>query len=782
MEFHNFKAVNIMGKFQAEVETRHYIQRFGLKSYSGDPIIDKYTEVIKSDNLVDLSKMLNEYGIVKDNYGTDALKIAIYLKKLNAVKIILNKCEYVLHDLSLFAYACENYNNYEPSKEELDIVLELLKCSNVDYNYKGGSLNELPLYYAINNDDLKIANILLQSKITVTKTNFGQTVLQCAIFNNKTNAIKLLISHPNYSLTHDEIETIMSSGMSDIISFLFKSEKLGKDNLTKYFTKIISRKDIANEVFSLFLPYVDVNATDIYGKTALIYCCAEGYLDKLVSILSCIDIDCALTDNSNMNALMHAVSSSNYIVTKTLVDLIKLKSIDVRKKIYGQKNESDENAVILAAKNNSDSIFSLLCESNEADLNCIDLSGNSSLYYAIDKNNNAIFDLLIDNDNVDVNIQDSEGNTMLMHAIKKLNTLHIYKLLNHKNIDLNVKNHHGQNVFSFVISKKNGISPKSETTFDGFSSPSSYALLSEAFTTEHNFINAMNMRNTELENILGKSLNPEMCTNKLIHYLIKKDIDFNSFDIYDKTPLGYAIDNRDTETFNLLLNLPNLDVNIQNSQGQTYLMYLFEKIHNAKSSQISAVANLDWNQGSELRLNDQINNYYSIKPTNTKLESFNQSAIPKIQINKPVGKTLENLDSVYFTYFNKLLGHKNLDINATDYLNNTILLMVSDTPNINLLRKLLNHPQINLNCQNYQGASPFMISIRNESWNNAKLLIEKGANPDLVDSNGHTVKKYLGQQGLFTYHKLFGHSTETEKEKGPQISEFTEINKKGWFS
>ena len=229
--------------------------------------------------------------------------------------------------------------------------------------------------------------------------------------------------------------------------------------------------------------------------------------------------------------------------------------------------------------------------------------------------------------------------------------------------------------------------------------------------------------------------------------MIQKGVNLNKFDIYGKSLLTYAIDNKDKEVFNFLLNSENLDINAQNNQGQTYLMYLFEKISGNSSSSsssqtsISKVSDGDWFTSSIV----QERNMYSSRP---KMNSMQYTPISSLSTNS----TNEN---IHLTFFMQILNHPKLNINTTDYLDNTLLSLIISTSNMNLLTRVIKHKDINVNTQNYQGVTPFMIAVVDNLWNNAKLLLENGANPEIKDGNGRTARCCLDHKNRFIYDKLF---------------------------
>ena len=156
-----------------------------------------------------------------------------------------------------------------------------------------------------------------------------------------------------------------------------------------------------------------------------------------------------------MNALMYAVTNRNYACAKELVDYIKDHCDDTTNKtIINQHNEIKETSILMTAKNNDTSLFRLVYDINNADVNHTDIYGYSSLHYSIGNHNSEIFDTLINYDATNINIQDLEGNTPLIYSVKKGNDIGTYKLLVCDKVDMNKTNNYEQNIIGYILQQK----------------------------------------------------------------------------------------------------------------------------------------------------------------------------------------------------------------------------------------------------------------------------------------------------------------------------------------
>lgn len=743
----------------SEIKSRNYSVKSKVqKLFSTNPITEKFVDNIKNYNNIGLDMLLSTHGHVVDENNLCPLKIAILCNNIHAMKIILDYLNWTLDDTSMLAFACEH--NHELAKE-------LLKCKNVDVNKKGGSANEMPLFYAMNSESMmQLVSLLLSfDTIDLNSELFnGKTLLQYAILNNKKNIVPLLLNHKSLKLDKSDIDLIFRDGTSEIISCLLNSNKLdnSKKYLNDYFIKLVKRDDISIEILASFDEFIDINYRDLFGKTALMYIAEIGNNFKLSYILNKYDVNLSVVDDYGMNALMFAVSNKTYLCAKLLVDYI-MEKCNNKEVILNQHNELGETSLLIAAKNSTTELFKLIFNTHLSNINYPDIYGYCPLYYSIESHNMEIFDLLLNDDSLDINLRDFEGNTQLMHSVNKSIDEYTYKLLLSDKLDINLVNNNGHNILGYILQQKYSSKMETKSSFgDG-----------ESFTTGAPFPQCLTndiCDNYSLNSgffgsrISTSSDDKQTKINKLINYLVKKGIDMNVFDIYNKLPLMYVIDNKDKEVFNFFINSNTFDVNVNNNCGQTYLMYLFEKLTENKK------------HGTELSkqfptyfVNDDID--FSITnnlpKTNSKQMMNNMNTTQSTQIN---------VDNIYLTFFMQLLNHPNVNINATNQIDDTLLFISASSNNVSIFNKILSHANINVNAQNYQGLTPLMSAASNGLWNNVRLLLNNGANDTITDMYGKCVKDYLDDKGLFIYNRLI-ESLNNKNDNNVNVKE----NTKRWF-
>ncbi len=738
----------LSGLMLNESQSRNYAvkPKFHILN-SVDESTKKYIECIKNNNIILLHELLNDYPNASDSNGLSPIKIAILCNNIVAAKTILN---YNVIDNGVLAFAYEN--NYGNTLDEL--IFELLKDSKFDVNMKGGSLNEIPLYYAINIDnELNVLKALLENdKININLTfDNWKTVLQYCIFNKKYDICSLLLRHSELVLSNEDLKTIFNECPIDIVDILVNSKHLKNCNinLNEHFISLLNRFDINSKILLSLVKYVDINYCDIYGKTPLMYCIDSDDINKLTFVLKMPNIDLSITDNYGMNVLMYAISKGNFIYTKILVDFIK--TCDNCDVIINQCNKIKETSLLMVVKKNDIASFRLICDIECLNFNCVDVFGYSPLHYSIKTDAYDIFELLIDNKNINVNIQDLEGMSPLMHAIDNKNEKMIYKLLSQGNLNINLQNNNGQNVINYILKKKYDKTTEKSDIFTR-----SGELFGDSGQDLAQYPSCFSYNQMTLNN--NKS-SFEFDKSKLINTVIQKGVDLNNFDINDESILMNVIDNDDKEIFNLLINSENLDINAQNSTGQTYLMHLFGKINNREQ-------HISRDEGMF-----KPDMYNSIESSIMKPNEF----FPKSSLNS----------NVHLTFFMQLLNHPKIDINLANYLDNTILSLVSATSNTNLLTKIINHKGIDLNMKNYKGMTAFTAATLNHLWNNVKILLKFGADPEIRDNKGKIAYDYLDEANSFIYKKIVGqknskivieqvNESQTEQPELPS-------NKKGWI-
>lgn len=693
---------------------------------SEDTTMNNIIRAIKTNNIIDLLKLLKLNGYLKDNNNLTPIKIAIANNKYDAVKVILQHLNYKVDETGLFALACE----YCTDETGLKIIKELTKCPDFDINKKGGSVNEIPLYYLIRNNQkdavvylLSFDNIDLNCQI-----KNKQSLLQYAVTNGKVSMLELLSGHKGIQLTPENVETILNSSNNTMIEKVLVNNKLDLQNTEKlyeYYFRLVKNTLIKPEILKYFENHVDINYKDNSGNTPLFYVINNNDDSKLNYFLSHQKIDLTITNADGFSTLLSSIIKNNSDIVRKLFEHIKNYSDEVKKKLADEVTELNESLLIVSAKNNNHDVFRQIHSTLKPNINYSDFNGYTALYYAIIKSNRNIFQLLINNPEIDVNKQDSNGISLLMHAQNNNNDF-VYQLLNHKNIDINLQDYKGHNIFGTILfnkyqGKQSG-KPQYITSewFESsiqpdFSSVKLFDIQGQGNDqvdirfkpSTSNTTRSVSGFSSDLLTSYSECPKPVPVVsndnNKLISLLLKKNIDVNTYDIYNKTPFMYVIENKDQNVFTLLTKYESLDLNFKYNDGRTYLMMLFDKLVETKC------------------------------------------------------------DNTYLTLFLQLLNHTKANVNDTDYLGNTLLSIVSGNRDVFILNHLLKIKDIDVDKQNYKQESALLNAVRNELWNNVKLLLSHGVT--------QTIKEQLSPEVTYKYNNLVSEYKSTNKS-----------DKKGWFS
>lgn len=653
------------------------------------------------------------------------------------------------------------------------------------------------------NDIIKLGQIVDQH----TNISSGNlTILQYAIYNRLYDVLFMLLPHKNIVITQNDMDIIIREFPIDIINKLLHSLSSFKDkiNVNECFIKMVNNVNIDIGILKILFNHVNINYKDKFGNTALLNTIENNDTDKMNFIITHPQIDILATNLHGQNALIKVVEQTNYVYASTL--LTQLKNHNNFKVIINQPNNLNETPILISTKKDNLELFKLFYNYG-VDLNCVDINGQSLLHHAIKNNNNEIFEILINDKNVNINIQDYDGVTPLMMVVNNNDMNKIYRLLNRENLDLNVVNNLGQNVVDIIIKQKyaNIKINKDLGMFGSNQYMDGYAYLNECWETS----------------LIGKNNNFDNKTiddpNDLINLLIQKNINLNNFDINNKSLLTYIIDNDDNEMFNIIINSKMFDVNAQDSLGNTYLMYLFgllnknkqptpqpqRKITNSYTMMSPIKGGNIKNGGMDIRGDimgiDKPESSFStfsmtnfcdmkgeIKPTLNPPISTDWFDGGRIETEfNPVNTFINNAiisdNKHYLTFFTQLLNHPKININMQNYLNKSILHMIAETNDSNLLMKVIKSKGINLDVRDNNNYTPVMIAVECKLWTNVRMLLSNGANPDFGITIMDDESKFIYNTIVSKYTKVVENDNTDKMDIGMQSLGRINENKKGWI-
>ena len=212
----------------------------------------------------------------------------------------------------------------------------------------------------------------------------------------------------------------------------------------------------------------------------------------------------------------------------------------------------------------------------------------------------------------------------------------------------------------------------------------------------------------------------------------------------------------DSVIFDMLLkNIPDFNINAQNKDGNTPLHYVSNR--EITEFLINKGANLDIQAGSTTPFHTAIFNHarYSLK-----LKDKGSSYVEAITYMAGHGADVDNKrllgqgKAVTLPIHTALLHDADLestkkiidllskagnDINEKSLKGNTPLhTAVSTGVNEEIVRWLLNLPNINIDIPNNEAKTPLHLAVKGYRKNIVELLFNKGANKDLINSEGKT--------------------------------------------
>ena len=332
--------------------------------------------------------------------------------------------------------------NYEIYSEEIykkkygdSIVKEMVNNNGADVNETGDN-NQSPLFYAVQNNNIKAVEFLIENKAdTEIANDSGITPLILAISNNNTKIAELLIkegkanvygSYTGNDIVKYPMYYAVAQTNKTMIELLLKNsfDLKREPSLLSY--------AIANSDESIVRYLID-NGADINYKnadgTTVLYNAVLSLNPALVDYFVSKGAKIEDAGESDMygNIIMAAAGSKFNNTSSSPVDLVLVqqKSADsakVMSKIITNINKNTlnrlingKNALIIAAGNSYiDTVKVLL--TNGADVNSADNDGWTSLMYAANNGDIELAKVLIEN-KANVNAKSYEEKTPLLYAM-----------------------------------------------------------------------------------------------------------------------------------------------------------------------------------------------------------------------------------------------------------------------------------------------------------------------------------------------------------------------------
>ncbi len=381
-------------------------------------------------------------------------------------------------------------------------------------------------------------------------------------------------------------------------------------------------------------------------------------------------------------------------------------------------------ALIYAAENGHENVVRLLLSHHAIAVNEYNNNRLTALTCAIRNCHSTIVKLLLERPDIDVNIQSNRGNTALMFAIQAGHYDIIQMLLRGKT-DLNILNDAGDSALCFAIRHN-----RTEIARVLIERPDLTTKAKEAA-----LVTAGRCENKELVTTLLEHLHTNIneafrkacrhACEELVRLLLNlPGININSQDEQGKTGIMYAITpgfNRQVQSndapkkiVKMLLNRPELAINAQDHETRrTALMYAVKSGHKEIVQMLLAKAGIDINARTS-------NGYTALM-------------LPLIG---NVGEFYAQEHVSHREIVRMLLYHPNININAQNDEGWTALMFAAKVrafppgprERTDMVQLLLAKPGINLEAQNSKGETALTLAVAHKNTTIANMLIRAGAN------------------------------------------------------
>lgn len=738
-----------------------------------------------------------------DKYGNTALSIAVELGDIEKVGLLLkNGADSELARKKLSKKMEKKFKNF---LKQLDEEFYTLNCNQLN------SEGRTPLMIECVNARLtksteKVKRWLDQPGIDVNLQTderckrkglefVGYTALMWAVRVGCKEVVELLLSHPNVK---DKIDVNIRDSEGDTALMLAIDHFEDAENYEDIAELLLNHKDIdvniqnndgdtalmsamargEKRIVELLLnhPNIDVNnKNNVDATTALETGTIFGRQETVKLLLNHEDINVNIRDDKGMTALICATAYYD-------IDIDKLRQ-------QGCPWIKDKAEMSLGKQE----IVKLLLDHEDIDVNIQDEKGKTALMYAAEHNHKEIVELLLNHPNVkdkiDVNLECNLGdvpfftpemrkmpNKMLenfaswevLHSLRRrvratalslaASEGHeevVKLLLNHPKIDVNTPNSSLVGAFPPLASAVNkghrGISkllldhPKINVAF-------AKALEANAINNGHTDIAELLRNHPKISYGRGFSSNDiniiaGSSGEEAMRSFLKQGVNVNEKDFFGYTMLMYAAEAENVRVVRLLLDQPNIDINIQNNEGETALdcaeraerrgvrRLMLSKIgqkqqpdpfiERIKKSPVDEVRKSFWKAISQGDI-DKIDSLLDEKLVDVD-SVFSESGDTALIIASEKG----NLEAV------RLLLDYNADFSLKDRAGNNALIRAAKNGWFDVVEELL-HQGANINSTNNFNKTALMEAAENGHLRVVKLLLKKGAKPSVKDNSGKT--------------------------------------------
>lgn len=491
-------------KTQAE---QHYEKANELRKVADyDAAISEYEKAISSSPKSEIAQNAR-YWIAQSHFSARRFDVALsaFQKLLDesptgtnvsSVKLMIERIQQVQKNRALFEAVkkgdIEQVKSLIIDGADIDAKWDDTCTKEERKNAQARDIDETPLCYAANTNNLEIVKFLVEAGADVNEGYFTPLVLavennnmeitkylidhgadinpqrdwgplQAAVYNNESNIemVRFLLdkgSDINISgrRNYPPLRLAIVSDLRDIVELLIqRGADLNIKNpsgSTPLHAAIIKEK---TEYVQLLLEAgADINAEDDSGLTALYIAAQKGY-NNIVELLLSKGADINARNHSGLTALH--ISGQNG--DSNAVELLLKKVADINVK----DTQDGYTALHLAVKFGKMDMIKLLIDKG-ADINAKDKNGRTPLHLAAKSADAGIVELLLNKD-ADINVKDNESHTPLYIAVNS--DYKIAELLINKGADSSIETDSGRTLLRLAEERKQIESTIPDMIFDG---------------------------------------------------------------------------------------------------------------------------------------------------------------------------------------------------------------------------------------------------------------------------------------------------------------------------
>ncbi|XP_067653128.1 serine/threonine-protein phosphatase 6 regulatory ankyrin repeat subunit A-like [Haliotis asinina] len=351
-------------------------------------------------------------------------------------------------DLSVIDKNGDNILHWACRGGNVKIVNYILIQNTLDINSKGYE-DKTPVMLAASHGKNEVFNILMKKGADLSVTDDdGHNILHCACRGGNVNIVSYILIQSSLDINskcHDEMTPVMhaaSLGKNEVFDILVKNGANLSDTDVDGSTILClacrgGNVEIVNYI--LMQNIVDINRKNIDGKTPVV-CAAHDGNREVFDILVKKGVNLSVTDQNGDNVLHWAcrggkIKIVNYILMQTIVDI-------------NSNNGWGMTPVMSAALHGRREVFDVLVEKG-ANISVVDEDGDNILHFACLGADENILQHILRLNLVDINYRGSNGMTALLLAAQH-NAHYVFKLLLNSGADPSVVNSDGNNVLHFA--------------------------------------------------------------------------------------------------------------------------------------------------------------------------------------------------------------------------------------------------------------------------------------------------------------------------------------------